>query len=74
MSETNDDSDITFLTGGVTPHEVAAVSAVLTAALAEQAADSAVRTRRGRSAWERSQRHLRTPLMPGHGAWRSFDG
>jgi ethanolamine ammonia-lyase large subunit len=74
MSETNDDGDITFVTRGVTPSEVAAVTAVLSAAIAEQAADRAVRTRRGRSAWEHSQRSLRTPLAPGEGAWRSFSG
>ncbi len=72
--ETNDEGEITFVTRGVTPHEVAAVTAVLTAAIAEQAADRAVRSRRGPSAWERSQRPLRTPLTTGDGVWRSFAG
>ena len=72
--ETPDEGDITFVTRGVTPAEVAAVTAVLTAALAEKAADRAVGSRRGPSAWQRSQRPLRRPLTPGNGAWRSFTG
>ncbi len=74
MSETDDAGDITFVTRGVTADEVAAVTAVLTAAIAERAADGAVRSRRGPSAWERSQRALRTPLTPGDDAWRGFTG
>ncbi|WP_345763802.1 acyl-CoA carboxylase epsilon subunit [Diaminobutyricibacter sp. McL0608] len=74
MSENDLGSDLTFLTRVVTPAEVAAVTAVLTAALAEHAADRAVRSRRGPSAWERSQRPLRAPLAPGYGAWRGFTG
>jgi hypothetical protein len=74
MSETSDQGDMAFVTRGVTADEIAAVTAVLTAALAEQAADHAVRTRRGPSAWEHSQRPLRTPLTPGYGAWRGFSG
>jgi Acyl-CoA carboxylase epsilon subunit len=74
MSETGDRGDITFVTRGVTPEEIAAVTAVLTAALAEQAADHDGRTHRGPSAWERSQRSLRTTLTPGYGAWRGFTG
>lgn len=75
MSERGDGGgEITFVTRGVTPDEVAAVTAVLTAAIADQAADRAVRTRRGPSAWERSQRPLRVPLRPGYGAWRGFAG
>ncbi len=38
------ESDISFVSRSVTPDEIAAVTAVLTAALAEQAADRAVRT------------------------------
>ena len=52
--------------------ELAAVTAVLTAALEELAAESGARQDAGPSAWERSQRALRTPLSPGNGAWRSF--
>jgi hypothetical protein len=74
MSETEAGTDITFLTRGVSADEVAAVTAVLTAAIAEHEADRAVRSRRGPSAWERSQRPLRTPVTPGYGAWRGFSG
>ena len=64
-----------FVTHGVTPEEVAAVTAVLAAAAAEQqAAESAERAGTGPDAWERSQRALRRPLHPGTGAWRSFSG
>ena len=74
IGETSDEGDITFVTRGVTADEIAAVTAVLTAALAEQAADHAVSTRRGPSAWQRSQRPLRGPVTPGNGAWRGFTG
>jgi hypothetical protein len=73
IGETPDEGDITFVTRGVTAAEIAAVTAVLTAALAEKAADRAVSSR-GPSAWQRSQRPLRSPLTPGNGAWRSFAG
>ena len=64
---------IQFVTRGVTPEEIAAVTAVLTAAAAEQqAASRAARSTTGPDAWERSQRALRQPLQPGTGAWRSF--
>ncbi|HEV7186015.1 MAG: acyl-CoA carboxylase epsilon subunit [Actinomycetales bacterium] len=64
-----------FVTRGVTPEEVAAVTAVIAAAAAEQeAADRAERAVAGPDAWERSQRALRRPLHPGAGAWRSFSG
>ncbi|MFF1878101.1 acyl-CoA carboxylase epsilon subunit [Leifsonia sp. NPDC058230] len=64
---------IQFVTRGVTPEEVAAVTAVLTAAAAEQlAAASAERTPAGPDAWARSQRALRVAVHPAPGAWRSF--
>ena len=68
-----DPSQIRFVTRGVTPEEVAAVTAVLAAAAAEQAAavDEA-RPAAGPDAWERSRRSLRQELRPGPGQWRSF--
>ena len=58
--------------GSPNASEIAAVTAVITAALAELAVeherDSGVR----QSAWQRSQRAIRQPLTPGYGAWRSF--
>jgi hypothetical protein len=66
-----DASQLVFHTPGLTEEEIAAVTAVLTAALNEQvqqepAADAAA------SAWQRSQRNLRRPLVRGPGAWRSW--
>ncbi|MFF1571775.1 acyl-CoA carboxylase epsilon subunit [Leifsonia sp. NPDC058292] len=64
---------IRFVTANVTPEEVAAVTAVLTAAAAEQQAAAREDDVAGaQDAWARSQRSLRTPLQPGEGAWRSF--
>jgi hypothetical protein len=66
-----DASQIVFHTPGLSEEEIAAVTAVLTAALNEQVrqepgADAAS------SAWQRSQRTLRQPLVRGPGAWRSW--
>ncbi|MFP3464408.1 acyl-CoA carboxylase epsilon subunit [Leifsonia sp. SIMBA_070] len=70
-----DPSQLRFLTRGVTPEEVAAVTAVLAAAAAEQAAAAKkARTSQHPDAWARTQRALRTELRPGPGAWRSFSG
>jgi hypothetical protein len=66
---------IQFVTRGVTPEEVAAVTAVLTAAAAEQqAAASEERVPEGADGWARSQRALRDPVHPETGSWRSFSG
>jgi hypothetical protein len=66
-----DASQLVFHTPGLSEEEIAAVTAVLTAALNEQVrqepgADAAS------SAWQRSQRTLRRPLVRGPGAWRSW--
>ena len=72
---TSDAENIRIVTRGVTPEEVAAVTAVLTAAMAEaEAAARDARPETGPDAWTRSQRVMRTPLTPGVGAWRSFTG
>ncbi|MFF1633585.1 acyl-CoA carboxylase epsilon subunit [Leifsonia sp. NPDC058248] len=66
---------IRIVTPGVTAEEVAAVTAVLTAAIAEQEQDArSARPSGGPDAWARSQRTLRHPLHPGDGTWRSFSG
>ncbi|RDV45507.1 hypothetical protein DOE76_06635 [Leifsonia sp. ku-ls] len=68
-----DPSQLRFVTRGVTPEEVAAVTAVLAAAAAEQAAAAKeAQAERGPDAWARSQRALRSELRPGPGAWRGF--
>ncbi|TAM71892.1 MAG: acyl-CoA carboxylase subunit epsilon [Microbacteriaceae bacterium] len=65
--------DITFRTANVTPTEIAAVTAVLAAALQSNATIEAdVQT--ATSTWQRSQRRLRSPIVPGPGRWRGFLG
>ena len=60
----------------VSPHataeEVAAVTVVVTQALAELAEQLGAETGPTVSAWQRSQRQMRTQLAPGPGAWRGF--
>ena len=64
--------NVRVLRGSPTPEEIAAVTAVLSAAVIEEASRAeAVSTERP-SAWQRSQRTMRTPLTPGPGQWRSF--
>jgi hypothetical protein len=50
--------------------EIAAVTAVLSAALREQAAESLVRRSTAPSAWDRSARALRRPMA--RGTWSDF--
>ncbi|HEV7567585.1 MAG TPA: acyl-CoA carboxylase epsilon subunit [Microbacteriaceae bacterium] len=64
--------DIVFETRLVTPEEVAAVSAVVVSAAGEQASALDDSEHRGQDAWQKSQRTLRAPLVPGVGAWRGF--
>jgi hypothetical protein len=64
-------ADIRFVTQGLSPEEIAAVTAVLTAALNEQAQAADARIDEPRqSEWQRSARGLRRPL---HGGWRTFN-
>jgi hypothetical protein len=65
-------TDIRVVSAGATPEEVAAVTVVLTQALAELADELGAETGPRVSAWQRSQRQMRTPLTPGPGAWRGF--
>ncbi|MET1017455.1 MAG: acyl-CoA carboxylase subunit epsilon [Leifsonia flava] len=67
-------TDITFITQGVTDEEAAAVTAVLSAMLAEESAGATTAPPAGQNAWQRSQRALRQPLTPGSGQWRGFSG
>jgi len=62
--------EIRITGGNPSPAEVAAVTAVLSAALEELAGETGRRRLRGQSAWQRSQRGIRTPLV--RGAWRTF--
>jgi len=67
-------SDIRILGGNPTAVDVAATTAVLTAALEELAEENGRVSASGPSAWERSQRPFRTPVTRGSGAWRGFSG
>jgi len=63
---------IIVVSGGPDAAEMAAVTAVLSGVLDELAAEQGRRKLQGPSAWERSQRGLRTPLQPGSGSWQAF--
>jgi hypothetical protein len=65
-------TSFTIVAGDPTPAEVAAVTAVLGAALEEIASDHDRESSTGTSAWQRSQRAIRTPIVRGHDAWRGF--
>jgi len=62
--------DLVISTPRLSATEIAAVTAVVTAAVHEQASDEAQQTEPVRSAWEVSLRQMRTPLTPGPGAWQ----
>jgi hypothetical protein len=57
--------------GNPTASELAAVTVVLEKIL-EELDDSAAETAVPVSAWQHSQRAIRSPLSRGTGAWRSF--
>jgi hypothetical protein len=69
-----DQSQISFVTRGVSDAEVAAVTAVLRVLLHEESDNLRRSPDRGRSAWDLGQRAIRSPLQPGAGRWRSFTG
>ncbi|MET4639100.1 acyl-CoA carboxylase epsilon subunit [Mycetocola sp. 2940] len=64
--------NVRVISGSPTADEIAAVTAVLTAAVIEEAAGADAVPSLGPSAWQRSQRILRTPLQAGPGQWRNF--
>ncbi|QYH35588.1 acyl-CoA carboxylase epsilon subunit [Salinibacterium sp. M195] len=63
--------DIRIVSTIVTPEEVAAVTAVVRAALAESAEIAGADDAAPVSAWARSQRPIRTPIHTGPGAWKA---
>jgi hypothetical protein len=69
-----DQSQISFVTRGVSDAEVAAVTAVLRGLLHEESDSLRRSPDRVRSAWDLGQRAIRSPLQPGAGRWRSFTG
>lgn len=66
--------DVRILRGSPTPEEIAAVTAVLTAAVVEEASHADAVVSDGPSAWARSQRIMRPSLQAGPGRWRNFSG
>ena len=70
MSDEQSAPDIRILGGAPSDEEIAAVTAVLTAALDELAGESRRRGDRGPTAWQVSQRDIRSSLP--FGAWRDF--
>jgi len=63
-----------IVTSGVTPEEVAAVTAVVEAALEELAAEMTADSAPPVSLWHRGPSSVRGTLRPGSGEWRSFTG
>ncbi|TQL48674.1 acyl-CoA carboxylase epsilon subunit-like protein [Homoserinimonas aerilata] len=63
---------VAIVGGNPSAAEVAAVTAVVTAAIDELASAGDDGPEPQPSAWSRSQRGIRTPMHPGAGAWRGF--
>jgi hypothetical protein len=66
--------DIRIDSGSPTAEELAAVTAVITGIVDELSANESTRARTITTAWQRSQRTVRSAITPGDGAWRSFSG
>ncbi|RZU64330.1 acyl-CoA carboxylase epsilon subunit-like protein [Microterricola gilva] len=62
-------ASLRFVTRHVSEPERAAVTAVLGSVLEQESAMLGQAPGRGASAWQRSQRALRTPIEPGQGRW-----
>ena len=65
--------DLRILTRGVTAEQAAAVTAVLVAAVAEDAAALAMVEEPVRSEWASPRHALRRPVEVGRGRWAHFD-
>ena len=66
--------DLRVISSTASPEAIAAVTVVVSQALAELADELGAETGPGVPAWQRSQRSLRGPLTHGAGVWRSFSG
>ena len=66
--------DLRIISQGASAEEIAAVTAVITASLDELASTMAVDAAAPASAWQRSQRSVRSTLVYGAGNWRNFSG
>lgn len=63
--------DIVIESGSLTAAEAAAVTAVVSAAVREEASASRPEATTPVGAWQKSQRCLRDEIVPGPGAWRA---
>ena len=66
--------DLRMVTAGATPEEIAAMTAVIQGSLDALADDLAIDAKARVSSWQRSQRAVRSTLVPGAGRWRNFSG
>ncbi|SEB37223.1 Acyl-CoA carboxylase epsilon subunit [Paramicrobacterium humi] len=66
------DDAFRIVRGSPSDEEIAAISTVIAAAVAEIRADAVTEESPTTTAWARSQRPIRTPLTPGPGRWRNF--
>ncbi len=64
--------DLRILSPGASPHDVAAVTAVLRTALDNLAANAGADSGPAVSAWLRDQRPIRGSISAGAGAWRGI--
>jgi hypothetical protein len=62
--------EFTITTPNLDAEEIAAVTAVLQAAIANAAESSPDAAAAPATGWEKSRRDLRTPIHPGAGEWR----
>lgn len=62
-------SDLRILTPGLSAEEIAAVTAVVSVALAEQRDSAETPAARAQSEWMATRRPLRTAVHPGPGHW-----
>jgi hypothetical protein len=65
-------AELRIVRGSPSDAEIAAVTAVIRGVLDELAAAEETRSAASTTAWQRSQRPLRSPLTVGAGSWRSF--
>jgi hypothetical protein len=70
VSEPIESAHIRVVGGDPTVEELAAVTAVVSAALDAVAGERRRKAQSSQSAWQRSQRPVRTPLRPG--TWVTF--
>lgn len=68
--------DLRVVRGNPTDEEIAALTAVLSVAIAEQVAraEEIAPAPLVRSTWDRTRRNLRTGITVGPGHWRAFTG